>query len=174
MYYCQKDSLHCFSFDSLAPSKFLPSFLKHLCAHQFKSNLCAAPRAFEKNGQMLDPVGNWQMPLLYPSEVFSFIQHNCYSSLFLHKQVTPTKQSQSKGFYCFCKSFMIDKCSSCFKMTVFETFTSERRRNWRLDCTNQVQRNFSLRGHFGSVYLRIEQMRTLKLLSSHSSAQTTY
>ena len=108
MYYCQKDSLHCFSFDSLAPSKFLPSFLKHFCAHQFKSSLCAAPRAFEKNGQMLDPVGNWQMPLLFPSEVFSFIQHNCYSSVLLHKQVTPTKQSQSKGFYCFCKSFMIE------------------------------------------------------------------
>ena len=52
------------------------------------------------------------------------------------KWVTSTEKRQSKWFYCFCRSFMVDKCSSTPKW-LLETLDSERRRKWRQDVMKQ-------------------------------------
>ena len=95
------------------------------------------PQALEKNLSNAPPCGQFllanapsscsyydgQMPglqsirLMY--KIFNlpfFNKHKCFTSIELHtkqvtKWVTPSDQRQSKWFYCFNRSFKVDKCS---------------------------------------------------------------
>ena len=91
------------------------------------------PQAFKKIGQMLGPAGNfcWQMPrspLLRPF----FNKHDCFSSIELHKtghEMSHSDRTKTKQMVLyFCRSFMVDICSSYSKMTMFETLDTEFRR----------------------------------------------
>ena len=70
---------------------------------------CPSPHSF-CGGQMPGPP-------VHPINIQSywlpyFNKHNCFSSIELHKSVTLTEKRQSKWFYCFYRSFTVDKCSS--------------------------------------------------------------
>ena len=116
---------------------------------------------FKNSTQMPGPVANfcWQIlppphivptmmvKCLAPSQSDQYRMYNIWverdqSYVLMVNRITkweiPTRKRQNKRFYSFCKPFTIDKCFTCFKMTVFKLLTSERRRKWRQDVTRQV------------------------------------
>ena len=65
--------------------------------------------------------GQMPGPPVHPISIQNYLlsyfnKHNRFNSIELHEKVTewvtPTEKRQSKWFYCFHRSFMVDKCSS--------------------------------------------------------------